>query len=211
MKSKTHYIFHITPLENLGLILKSKQLFSKRKLEKKGCLYSSPSHPCIQDRRSDTKVSISPWGTLHDYVPFYFAPRSPMLYAIHKGQVKDYKNGQGSIIYLVTSAEQIKSADCSFVFTDGHAVMEPLRFYNDLAELKRIDWGLMKEHYWNNTEEDPDRKRRRQAEFLVYGEVPARLIKGIGVYDVEAKNKVNERLLNFSSELPVLIRGSWYY
>ncbi|WP_353620333.1 DarT ssDNA thymidine ADP-ribosyltransferase family protein [Geobacillus sp. AYS3] len=33
------------------------------------------AHTRIQDRRLTTLVPLPPYGTLHDYVPFYFAPR----------------------------------------------------------------------------------------------------------------------------------------
>jgi hypothetical protein len=35
--------------------------------------------PEIQKRRGETEVSCAQGGTLHDYVPFYFTPHSPML------------------------------------------------------------------------------------------------------------------------------------
>ena len=42
---------------------------------------------------------------LADYVPFYFAPRSPMLYAIYKCNVQDYTGSQEEIVYLVSTVE----------------------------------------------------------------------------------------------------------
>lgn len=44
----------------------------------------------------------------------------------------------------------------------------------------------MGERYWNDTPEDGDRKRRRQAEFLVYTSLPWRLIEEIGVISRKA-------------------------
>ena len=41
-----------------------------------------------------------------DYVPFYFGPKSPMLYAIKQGKVEGYQ-GQREIVYLVAAAEEI--------------------------------------------------------------------------------------------------------
>ena len=41
-------------------------------------------------------------------------------------------------------------------------------FFDDLKDLDKIDWDLMQSRYWNDTNDDPDRKRRRQAEFLVH-------------------------------------------
>jgi hypothetical protein len=97
---------------------------------------------------------------LHDYVPFYFAPRSPMLGAIHIGNVTGYTSGQQSIVHLVTTAEAIAEADLGFVFSDGHAVMGYTSFYDDLNEIDAaIDWDIMGTRYWRDTEEDGDRCR----------------------------------------------------
>ena len=59
----------------------------------------------------------------------------------------------------------IAAAKAGFVFTDGHAIMQLSKFYDDLGYLTEIDWDIMEEKYWRDTIEDPDRKRRRQAEF----------------------------------------------
>jgi hypothetical protein len=56
-----------------------------------------------------------------DYVPFYFAPRSPMLYKLHKGGVPNYTNGQDPLVYLVSSAEAVAASGASFVFSGGVA------------------------------------------------------------------------------------------
>ena len=89
-----------------------------------------------------------------------------MLYAIKMGNVEGCSASQTDIIYLVSSAEAIKTAKIGFVFTDGHGIMELSEFYDDLSKLTEIDWDIMKEKYWRDTYEDPDRKRRRQAELL---------------------------------------------
>lgn len=37
---------------------------------------------------------------------------------------------------------------------------------NLLADLERLDWNAIRSRHWADTPEDPDRKRRKQAEFL---------------------------------------------
>ncbi|MGF1494886.1 MAG: DarT ssDNA thymidine ADP-ribosyltransferase family protein [Microcoleaceae cyanobacterium] len=47
------------------------------------------------------------------------------------------------------------------------------RFFDDFSLLNQvIDWEIMQERYWADTEEDGDRKRRRRAEFLIYKSCP---------------------------------------
>jgi ssDNA thymidine ADP-ribosyltransferase, DarT len=171
----------------------------------------SIAHQTIQDRRATTSIPCGPGGFLHDYVPFYWAPRSPMLYAIHKGNVEGCTTAQGDIIYLVSTAESVRDSDIGFVFTDGHAIMAVSRFFDDLDHLGQIDWPLMRERYWRDTAEDPDRKRRRSAEFLVYKFFPLALVHGIAVMRQTTITKVRELLGMVGSGIDVRARADWYY
>lgn len=44
-----------------------------------------------------------------------------------------------------------------------------------------IDWQLMQDTIWRNTEAEPDRVERRMAEFLVHGRVPWEAFLGVAV------------------------------
>ena len=95
-------------------------------------------------------------------MPFYFAPRSPLLYTINRGNVPGYAGGQAPILHLVSSAQRIEATGLGFVFTDGYAIMSLTEFFHDLGQLDRIDWQLMRARQWADTQTDSDRKRRRQ-------------------------------------------------
>jgi len=145
------------------------------------------AHQNIQIRRSTTEVPVPPYEMLHDYVPCYFASRSPMLYVIKNGKVEGYPGTQSDIIYLVTKTNTIAESERDFVFTDGHAIMALTDFYNDLAYLEEIDWSVMQSTYLNDTDKFPDRKRRRQAEFLVYESISLNLLLGVVVFNKQIK------------------------
>ena len=82
-------IYHITPLDNLTSIIQCNGIHCCCKNEQPiGC--RNIAYENIQ-RRSSTIVQLPPKGTLHEYVPFYFAPRSPMLYTIQKGNVEGFQ------------------------------------------------------------------------------------------------------------------------
>jgi prepilin-type processing-associated H-X9-DG protein len=203
-------IYHITHIDNLPSILKSGGLVANSRLKKTN--YVDIAHGHIQDRRVITRVPCSVGGCLHDYIPFYFAPRSPMLYTIHRGNVQKYKDGQNKVIYLVSEAELIASNKLNFAFTDGHAAVVALsEFYDTLDDLCKIDWNIMKETYWGNTNEDNDRKRRRQAEFLVHQFCHWTLIQQIGVIDSTIEQQVRKILENCNVQTSVKINPSWYY
>jgi hypothetical protein len=67
--------------------------------------------------------------------------------------------------------------------------MEFTDFFDDLDYLDNIDWDVMESRYWYDTNEDNDRKRRRQAEFLVRNFFPWELITEIGVINSTIKAK----------------------
>lgn len=204
-------LYHITHLDNLANILRESCLHCHRQIHSSGLQPINIAYPGIQDRRATTRVPCGPGGVLHDYVPFYFAPRSPMLYAIHRNQVAGYSDGQTPIIHLVSSVARFQETAHQFVFTDGHATMSFSRFFTDVADLDQVDWAIMQSEYWNDTPEDPDRKRRRQAEFLVYNTVNWQAILGIGVIDARVEARVNALLAGQHVALPVRVRRQWYY
>ena len=199
-------LFHMTHIKNLPSILDNKGLFAYSEIAARHTLYQDIANPSIQERRSATSIPLAPHGNLHEYVPFYFAARSPMLYSVlHNG------TNQEEIVYLVTDTATIDRSGVPYLFTDGHAIMLISEFYSDLKELDQVDWPLMEDPFWRDTEEDPDRKRRRQAEFLVHKKVPIELFTGFAVINQTAKDKVEELLKNHQVSKPVGIRRHFYY
>jgi len=203
-------LYHITHIDNLAGIIRAGGLLAHNGIEDG---YTDIAHQTIQTRRNQTPVLCPPGGALHDYVPFYFCRRSPMLYAIHKDNIETYRGGQQSIVYLVSELVRVQQAGLTFVFTDGHAIMQFSEFYNDVADLDKIDWPLMQAKLWTDTDEDPDRKRRRQAEFLLHRRCPWSLISGIGVFDEAMQLRVEGLLNSLKPEhLPrVKVLRDWYY
>ena len=204
-------IYHITHLRNLPGILELGGLYANSATARRGVEHVNIAHKSIQDRRATTRVPLPPGGVLHDYVPFYFAPRSPMLYAIHRGNVQGYTEGQTFIVHLVTTAEAIAASGQPFVFTDGHAIMAFTDFYNDLGQLDQVDWDVMRARSWRDTLEDNDRLRRRNAEFLVHQHVPWALVQEIGVMDREIAVTLQHMLKDQAHPSSVTIHKEWYY
>ena len=211
MAPQTTLIYHITHSENLHGIVTGGALISQSLMKEQNVDYCDIAHGTIQDRRARIRVPCDPGGCLHDYVPFYFAPRSPMLFAIHRGNVEGCTAGQSDIVYLVTNAQRVKEAGLAIAFTDGHGTMAMSEFYNDLEDLDEIDWDVMAARYWADTEEDPDRKRRRQAEFLIYDRLPWILVDEIGTMNNSAFVAVQNIIKEADHKPPVNIRSNWYY
>jgi hypothetical protein len=134
-----------------------------------------------------------------------------MLLTYIDGNVTGQPEYQDEIIYLVSSVEYVSSQGLEFAFTDGHPVTEPKAFYNNLADISEVDLSIMPGRYWANTNSDPDRKRRRQAEFLVHERFPWECVRAIGVLTEEARRRVEHTMGETSYKPPCVIREGWYY
>jgi hypothetical protein len=176
-----------------------------------------------KDKRAAKQVALPPHGSLHDYVPFYFAPRSPMLGANHTKTIPNARP-QEEILHLVTTAQSIANADIPFVFYDHHAVKEYSAPYNNLNDLCKIDWELFFEppllggysKIWNSTSmgKNPKWVKRmevRMAEFLVHERLPWNLIKGIATINEEKAKEVEEILKHHQIDTQVKAKRDWYY
>jgi len=204
-------IYHITHVANLLSIINyggicCDSLESAAKIASVSIAYQH-----IKERRRRRLIRVGPGGTLADYVPFYFAPRSPMLYTINRGNVEQYTDGQRPIVHLVVYIEVIVSEGTPFVFTDAHAEMEVSEQFTDLSKLSEIDWELMASRWWNDTIEYPNRKQRRQAEFLVHKFCPWKLVSEIGVMNKEVAELVAGMLGGSTVQPQITVHPEWYY
>lgn len=84
-------------------------------------------------------------------------------------------------------------------------------FYDDLAHLSHIDWDVMRAKMWYDTDNDPDRCRRRQAEFLVYEFVPWPTVDHLVVMNSAARDQVSDMLASCECDTPVRISRGWFF
>lgn len=207
-------LYHITHVSNLPGILADGGLWCDRIRHVRKVRTTGIAHEHIKQRRANRQVKtlrgrvVAEGGTLADYVPFYFAPRSPMLFTIHRGNVDGYKGGQKDIVYLVSTVKRAVSAGRPWCFTEGHAEMAYTEYFDDLDDLAKLDWPLMEAQYWGG---DDERRRRRQAEFLVHEFYPLTAIKSLAVMGIDARKAVEYYLLKAGLDLPVQLKPEWYY
>lgn len=204
-------IRHMTHIRNLSVILEQGGLWCDRQAVERGLTQQDIGHSHIKQRRARRPVKVGMGGFLCDYVPFYFAHHTPMLYAVHAGGVQGYSGGQGEVIYLVTKTNVVQQSGLPFVFTDGHAAVEISRQFNDLSDLQKLDWEMIRANFWKNTDDDGDRERRKQAEFLVHDFLPWTLIRGIAVRTQPVANQVATLLQGQSHSPPIQLMPAWYY
>lgn len=166
----------------------------------------------IKAARRRNAVTCEPGGCPADYVPFYFAPRSPMLYRIARGGVAHYQDGQTPLIYLVTTIADVGRSALRWVFSNGNCSAPTTEYFNDLRLLDtKIDWPLQDAVIWTSTPEDPNRATRRAAEFLVHGSVPWHVIRWVVARTTATATTAGDRLRQAGSSQQVFVRPRWYF
>jgi hypothetical protein len=165
----------------------------------------------LTHQRKSVAIPLDGLGNIGDYVAFYFSPRSPMLYNIHTGYRGIPQRPQADIVYLCCRLDKLEEAGVDWLFTDGHGKNSLSRFFTDGAQLDHVDWSLRWEKYWQNTEEDPDRQRRKQAELLVRNQVPPECIGSIVVFNQTAKEAVEVILAELGKNIDVYISPDKFY
>lgn len=207
-------IYRIIHIRNLEILLRREGLHAPNNIPNDGLEYYPIHDEEIQAIRHTREVGISPGGVLHDYIPFYFGPRPPMLLKLNSNRVVNYTEGQKPIIYLISSIQDVIAAGLSFVFSDGHGIAIFTEYYNNLEDLKEVDWDMVYAKYWaDKPDEDEDRQRRKQAEFLIHQFCPWTIIRGIAVVDRNIKDQVDNILNRYPSPMrrEIYIKPEWYY
>lgn len=216
-------IFHITAIANLPSVLATGALLCKQEATAQGLAYQNIAHAGAQGARARKAAPNPPGGLLHDYVPFYFAPRSPMLGAINQGNVVGCPWRQADIVHFETTVEAVTAQGLPFVFYDRNATLAYSQPCTDLSQLgDHIAWDLITEapqldgycRYWHSkpdSERYSDRMERRQAEFLVKSQVDLNLMTRIGVFNLDKVVQVRTMLLQAQCALPVQAMPDWYF
>lgn len=195
MANQLKYAFRLTHIDNIQYIM-SKGLVRAFSPLRDENYVSIGDVQVIQVRKDRTYQGYQ----LSDFMPFYFGPRSPMLYVIQHGYNGVRKVKPEDIVYCVVRIEDIIKNDIDCIFTDGHALSSLTNYYykGSLVNLNNIvNYDDVYSTYWN-IEDDPDLKRRKEAELLINEDLPAQYIRGLVVYNETAKN-----ILLVSALMPV--------
>lgn len=204
-------LYHFTHIGHLGSVA-AKGLLSDTHAAESGLITTEIGQPGIKYQRRCRPVPCGAGGMASDYVPFYYATRSPMLYAIRRGRAASYTEGQDPLVYLVTTVEQLLALDLGPVFTDRNAALAITQFTATLGDLDDlVDWDLMRATMWANTPEDPDRRERRMAECLVNRRVPWEAFIKILTISQDRRRQVETILSGFGINIPVRSHPEAYF
>lgn len=147
---------------------------------------------------------------LGEYIPFYFGPRMPMLYVIQNGFNGVKCTHPKDIVYCVVSVQRVIDLNLFFRFTDGHAI-DMMSMFFDVHSINRldeiVDYDAVNAKYWTDPS-DLDKKRRKEAEFLIKGDVSKNAIVGFIVYNEETKNVVRSYGV---PDRKVIVKREYYF
>lgn len=207
-------IYHITHRNNLSTICREGHLWSDKIVRQRALSLQSIGMSTIKERRL-TKIAVDchPNSYVGEYVPFYFCPRSIMLYLLYKKNHPDihYQGSQQDIIHLQTNVQEVlnwaQQNTTPWAFSDTNAGAKHAKFSKVAQDLALLHWDDIAKRNWAN----PKVKAAKQAEFLVFKAFPFHLIKTIGIADKRIKPFVTQCLQDTPYQPRISIEPAWYY
>lgn len=207
-------IYHITHIDNLAAIATSGELVSDAVRITRGIACSLVGMSTIKRRRlEEIEVSVCPGTKVGEYVPFYFCPRSIMLYILYMRNHPEltYRGGQHPILHLEADVDTaIQWADAQslpWAFSDGNAGAYLTQFYGRRSDFDQIDWDAVVATDFR----DARIKERKQAEFLTFATFPWTLIQKIGTINTQVATQVEGILMDCTHKPIIEVERGWYY
>lgn len=205
-------IYHIVHVDNLASICGDGCLWSDSVMVQRqgGTVIGMGS---IKQRRLTLPVSCHPQTFVGEYVPFYFCPRSIMLFVIHCANHPElaYRGGQQPIIHLQADLSQVvqwaEANGRRWAFSLSNAGAVYTQFRSELAQLDEINWDAVAARDFRPA----DVKEAKQAEFLVQQSFPWHLVERIGVHSQGIAQRVYAAMNGAGHRPSVEIRREWYY
>ncbi|MXZ90693.1 MAG: DUF4433 domain-containing protein [Chloroflexi bacterium] len=206
-------LYHITPLDALPDIVKFNHLFSNVIMDQLAIGGTNIGISNLKEKRKTMPVPCHEGTFVGDYVPFYFCPRSVMLYLIYRGNHHElaYKGGQGPILHLEYDLQEVLNwanvQQRPWAFSLSNASAFYTQFRCQVEEMDRINWGAVAALDW----QAPEIKEGKQAEFLVHESVPWHLVQRIGVISQPIATGVLSTIAHADHRPTVQIIQGWYY
>jgi hypothetical protein len=205
-------LYHIVHVDRLASIITADGLLCDAAVMANQTAGTTIGMNNIKQRRlQELRLASHPDLHVGDCVPFYFCPRSIMLFIIRQANHPelDYRGGQGPIVHLQAdlhaSAAWAHQQKRRWAFTASNAGSRYFEDYGDLAKLDRLDWSAIQTHQWQ------DCKEGKQAELLMERSFPWHLIEKIGVYSPPIYQQVTNLIQAAAYRPPVEIKRDWYY
>ena len=165
----------------------------------------------IKGQRLTRTLASHPGLYVGQCVPFYFCPRSVMLYVVSRANHPglDYRGGQEPIVHMEADLREsvawASENGRKWAFTLSNAGSGYFKDRADLSHLDELDWKAITARFWQ------DHKEGKQAEFLVEQSFPWTLISRIGVWSQKTDAQVRTALQDADHRPHLEVRREWYY
>jgi hypothetical protein len=206
-------IYHIVHLDRLPSIIENGALWCDGRVIRQGVEGTTIGMSNIKRRRLEelTLDNSHPDLYVGECVPFYFCPRSVMLYLIHvRSNELTYRGGQEPIVHLEAdlheAVEWAEERDRRWAFTLSNAGSYYFEDRCSLDDLDDIDWNAVRARDWRG-----GLKEGKQAEFLVENSFPWSLVRRIGVHSQQMYRRVLNLLPDDGHRPTVEVMNDWYY
>ncbi|MGI2832658.1 type II toxin-antitoxin system toxin DNA ADP-ribosyl transferase DarT [Vibrio alginolyticus] len=205
-------IYHIVHVDRLASILDANGLLCDAQIIAQNAGGTTIGMNTIKQRRlNELTLDSHPGLYVGQCVPFYFCPRSIMLYVIYRADSDElaYKGGQGPIIHLQAdlhaTVQWAQQQGHRWAFTLSNAGSYFFEDRNDLALLHELNWPAINATQWQSC------KDGKQAEFLIEHSFPWHLVEAIVVNSDNVYHQVVNTLQMAAHRPPVTINRDWYY
>ena len=219
--SKIYHIVHVDRLPSIiadGGLLCDAEIVRRAAADPEHDMGTTIGMGSIKQRRlNELTLTSHPDLYVGQCVPFYFCPRSIMLYLIHRANDPEltYRGGQGPIVHLeLDLGAAVKWANQTgrrWAFTLSNA---GARYFEDrasLADLREIDWDAVQARLWSGKGIAQSVKEGKQAEFLMERFSSWELVIRIGVKSQNVYGQVREFIQAAGHKPHVEIKPDWYY
>lgn len=211
-------VYHIIHVDRLDSILSDGYLLCDAEVKQRQNTGTTIGMAKIKERRLHKNLTSFENLTVGECVPFYFCPRSVMLYVINCKNNPDleYSNGQDDIIHLVFNLQKIldwaKHNNLRTCFSTSNAGSYYFEDYSDFDKIiEMLDWESINALQWSGSGINECTKENKQAEFLIENKLSINLLDSIGVYNLLNYSKVCALLSKHKLCSKVAIKKEWYY
>lgn len=211
-------IYHIVHVDRLPSIIGSSSLWCDAVMVAHAGLGTTIGMNSIKKRRLE-ELTLTSHPDLHvgKCVPFYFCPRSIMLFLLYQANHPEltYRGGQSPIVHLEadlhSSVAWAQQHGRRWAFTLSNAGAYYFEDRADLARLGEVNWAAVQTNRWSGNGIDRSVKEGKQAEFLMEQDFPWHLVERIGVYSRPVYQQVANSLPANGHRPPIEIKADWYY
>lgn len=201
----TTLIYHITDVENLPGILNDRGLWADAKMVKRNPAVTIGYDHIKLRRLQEIRVECCGNRFVGEFVPFYFCPRSPMLYTVNIGKTGRPPGCQKSIVHLVSRMAQGIELAKPWAISSGNAGAYHTTYRAEPEALDGLDWEAIRATQWQGL------THLKSAEFLVHDFFPWERIEKIGCHNSSVAELVRS-VLKTSPHFPAIeVKPLWYY